>query len=469
MLDSNKGVSVSDCSVTGSISAVYNLSKEDDGDKAGGLIGLIASGSSIENSTFSGSVEAYREAAGLVGTFTWGVQNNELTVADCTVSDTEISQVTPDGVVAYDNPSCGALVGKVGSYPDTIAVAGNVFTGVEVHASNEQTEDGLGSVNGDTITTHLEAKIGDQYFAALTDAISAANSAQGEEPVTVEIVKSGSYDPFTITRSKVTVQAAEGVTATINVSAGKTGNVNGKNVTLARLNFVSTDGTTIFSSGNCDSLTLEGCTFTGNGGGTALYIHKPNITIHGCTFTDFERGYYTCGDNHAAGKMIFTGNTFTNVRVPIDGYWGKTATLETNIQITENRFNSGDWDAAYIQLWDYAQYLKWAGSQDSDRQGSAIKATIEKNTYEGNVVIYATHFNWFSESDLTLDQSSQALLKYCVLVEMENAQSATVSNADGSPITAFNETATERRSFTRSVKEITALISSRMVLPAMAW
>ena len=53
---------------------------------------------------------------------------------------------------------------------------------------------------------------------------------------------------------------------------------------------------TIFSSGDCDDLTLEGCTFTGDETGTALYIHKPNITITGCTFKDFERGYYTCGD-----------------------------------------------------------------------------------------------------------------------------------------------------------------------------
>lgn len=83
------------------------------------------------------------------------------------------------------------------------------------------------------------------------------------------------------------------MTATFTVSGTKTGNVNGENVTLEGLNFVSDDGTTIFSSGNCDGLTLNGCTFTGSGTGTALYIHKPNITITGCTFKDFGIAVYS--------------------------------------------------------------------------------------------------------------------------------------------------------------------------------
>lgn len=288
------------------------------------------------------------------------------------------------------------------------------------------------------------AKIGETEYATLAAAINAANTTGGESNVTVTITKSGEYDPFTITRANVTVQAAEGVKATINVSKDKTGNINGESVTLKGLNFASSDGTTIFSGGTCDNLKLDNCTFTGNGTGTALYIHQPNITIQNCTFEDFERGYYTCGDNHAAGKMTFTDNTFTNVRVPIDGYWGKKATDATDIQITGNTFDNGNWDAAYIQLWDYAQYLKWEGN--TDRQGSAIDATIMNNTYNGDVVIYATHFNWFYNSTLTVDEASKALLKYRVLVELENAASATVTNADGSAITAFNETTTSQTS-----------------------
>ena len=285
------------------------------------------------------------------------------------------------------------------------------------------------------------ATIGNQGYPSLENAINVANTT-GTTPVTVTITKSGEYAPFTITRDNVTVEAADGVAATINVSEDETGNINGESVTLKGLNFVSTDGTTIFSGGACDGLILTGCTFTGKNavGSTALYIHQPNITITGCKFENFERGYYTCGDNHAAGKMIFTHNTFTNVRVPIDGYWGKTATTTTtNIQITDNTIAPGSWGTSYLQLWDYAQYLRWEGNTDADRQGSAINATIKDNDYKGDVVIYATHFNWFSPSNLTMDQAAQDRVKYRVLVELKNAASATVTNKDGSAITAFNE------------------------------
>ena len=294
-------------------------------------------------------------------------------------------------------------------------------------------------VEPDGVLADWVAKIGKEQYVSLEAAIEAANKTAAGSEVVVEIIKSGNYDMFTITRANVTIRAPEDVTATFTVSETNTGNVNGENVTLDGLNFVSANGTTIFSSGNCDGLTLNGCTFTGSGTGTALYIHKPNIKITDCTFENFERGYYTCGDNSSAGVMTFTENKFINVRVPIDGYWGKTATEKTSITITDNTFDPGKWDAAYIQLWDYAQYQSWTGNTADDRQGSAIKARIEDNTYIGSVVIYATHFDWFSESSLTMDDASKALLQYRVLVELEGAKSATVRNADGSEITAFNE------------------------------
>lgn len=379
--------------------------------------------------------------------------NTENYPADLTVAVAAMENKPFDDIVAKATRTEPRNMNLVGSISDLEYMeAGNLkIVGTEVTTQKLQefaaNSGGAYEVTVDSNTgiitiQKVVAKINDTTYSTLENAIQAANSTAGSDSVIVEITKSGSYAPFTITRDNVTVQAAEGVDATFNISTDSTGNINGEHVTLNGLDFVSTDGTTIFSSGNCDYLTLEGCTFTGNETGTALYIHKPNITITGCTFKDFERGYYTCGDNHAAGAMTFTGNTFTNVRVPIDGYWGKTATDATDIQITGNTFDNGDRDAAYIQLWDYAQYLKWAGNTDDDRQGSAIKATISDNTYAGNVVIYATHFDWFTPSDLTLDEASRALVKHRYLVELENADSATVRNADGSEITTFNDSTT---------------------------
>ena len=367
------------------------------------------------------------------------VGGNNLTVASKGTVESE-GQTTyyPTATLAVSNAKPGGTVTiqelgegeSLESVPDGIILKNG--TGETITVGGQELEP-------DGVLADWVAKIGNEQYVSLEAAVDAANKTAAGSEVVVEIVKSGNYDMFTITRANVTIRAPEDVTATFTVSEANTGNVNGENVTLEGLNFVSADGTTIFSSGNCDGLTLNGCTFTGSGTGTALYIHKPNIKITGCTFDNFERGYYTCGDNSSAGVMTFTENGFTNVRVPIDGYWGKTATEKTSITITDNTFDPGEWDAAYIQLWDYAQYLRWAGNTETDRQGSAIIATIEDNTYNGNVVIYATHFDWFSESNLTMDAASEALLQYRVLVELEGAESATVRNADGSEITAFNE------------------------------
>ena len=396
----------------------------------GGILGILHYGNTLTNCTYEGSLtltDPDADSGTEFGALTGAVMNStqKATITNCSATVVKAMSGTQD-------------------VTDTITAHGDFY--YPLTSSNNATGDVSVSatVNNKPVTVdNYVAKIGNQGYTSLAAAI-AANAATGTDSVTVTITKSGEYDPFTITRANVTVEAADGVEATFNVSASKTGNINGESVTLKGLNFVSTDGTTIFSSGNCDKLTLDGCTFTGNGTGTALYIHKPNITITGCKFENFERGYYTCGDNHAAGAMTFTNNEFANVRVPIDGYWGKAATDDTNITITGNTIIPGSWGTSYLQLWDYTQYKKWEGNTDADRQGSAIKATIEDNTYKGDVVIYATHFNWFYNSTLTVDEASKALLKYRVLVELDRAASATVTNADGSAITAFNETTTSQ-------------------------
>ena len=370
------------------------------------------------------------------------VGENNLTVASKGTVESE-GQTTyyPTATLAVSNAKPGSTVTiqELGEGESLESVPNGIILKNE---TGETITVGGQEVEPDGVLADWVAKIGNEQYVSLEAAVDAANKTAAGSEVVVKIIKSGNYDMFTITRANVTIRAPEDVTATFTVSGTNTGNVNGENVTLEGLNFVSADGTTIFSSGNCDSLTLKGCTFKGDGTGTALYIHTPNITITGCTFENFERGYYTCGDNSSAGAMTFTDNTFTNVRVPIDGYWGEPATDNTDIKITRNTFNPGTWEAAYIQLWDYAQYQYWLNGSSStlNPEGkSAIIATIEDNTYNGNVVIYATHFDWFSESNLTMDAASEALLQYRVLVELEGAESATVRNADGSEITAFNE------------------------------
>ena len=175
-------------------------------------------------------------------------------------------------------------------------------------------------VEPDGVLADWVAKIGKEQYVSLEAAIEAANKTAAGSEVVVEIIKSGNYDMFTITRANVTIRAPEDVTATFTVSETNTGNVNGENVTLDGLNFVSANGTTIFSSGNCDGLTLNGCTFTGSGAGTALYIHKPNITITGCTFENFGIAVYSQPGTAATSNIKLTGSTITDCGIAICSY-----------------------------------------------------------------------------------------------------------------------------------------------------
>lgn len=311
----------------------------------------------------------------------------------------------------------------------------------------------------DVTVDNYVAKIGDQGYTTLAAAIKEANQTADDSNVTVTITKSGEYDPFTITRANVTVEAADDVEATITVSSTDSvkNTIKASDVTLRNLDFISENGASIIyyvggqnpaDSGN--DLTLDGCTFTGDGTGTALFIHQPDITIIDCTFQNFERGYYTCGDNHAAGKMTFTGNTFTNVRVPIDGYWGKPVEDGNSIQIKNNTIDPGTWGTSYIQLWDYAQYQRWLNGAESklNPEGkTALNATISGNTYKGDVVIYKTHCDWFSKSNVTIDDTGVKVVdrKLIVLKNVTEDDTVTVTNADGSPITAFNDSTEMRK------------------------
>lgn len=428
-------------------------------DRIGGISGIAHYGNTIEKCAIIDSTITSDNNIGNTGLIagadlgdnTYGIAK----ILDCTVTDTT---ATSDGVAVVTKVGSCNHNGEQAEKSATVGTDVTFENGKITGGTLEQVSDGqlaegkgltkntdgtytVGTLTADNAIVVVASGSTVNPYNNLPAAITAANGIAGTDKVTVTIRQSGSYDMFSITRANVTVEAAEGVTASFTVRSTVSNQLNAANITLKKLNFVSKNGASIVSFGACDSLTLDNCTFTGDGTGTALFIHQPNVTITGCTFKDFAYAYDTCGDSHAAGKITITDNEFININVPFNGYWGKKATDDTYITITGNTFNSGDWDAAYIQIWDYSQYLTWAGSTETDRNGSAIKGEIEKNVYIGNVVIYATHFNWLydTDSNLTMDDASKALVKYRVLVVLEDAESATVRNADGSAITAFNE------------------------------
>ena len=445
------GMIISGCKVENLALSAY--------DRIGGISGIAHYGNTIEDCTIIDSTITSDNNIGNTGLIA-GADLGDNThgiakILDCTVTDTT---ATSDGVAVVTKVGSCNHNGEQAEKSATVGTGvtfknGKITGGTLEQVSDGQLAEGKGLTKNTDGTYTVDTLDADNAIVIVASgstvnpynnlpaAITAANADTSGGDVTVTIKKSGSYDMFSITRANVAVEAADGVTASFTVRSTVSNQLNAANITLKKLNFVSKNGASIVSFGACDNLTLDNCTFTGDGTGTALFIHQPNVTITDCTFKDFAYAYDTCGDNHAAGKITITNNEFININVPFNGYWGKMATDDTYITITGNTFDSGDWDAAYIQIWDYSQYLTWAGNTEDDRNGSAIKGKIEENDYIGNVVIYATHFNWLydTDSNLTMDDASKALVKYRVLVVLEDAESATVRNADGSAITAFNE------------------------------
>ena len=248
------------------------------------------------------------------------VGENNLTVARKGTVESE-GQTTyyPTATLAVSNAKPGGTVTiqELGEGESLESVPNGIIL---KNGTGETITVGGQEVEPDGVLADWVAKIGNEQYVSLEAAIDAANKTAAGSEVVVEIIKSGNYDMFTITRANVTIRAPEDVTATFTVSGTNTGNVNGENVTLEGLNFVSADGTTIFSSGNCDGLTLNGCTFTGSGTGTALYIHKPNITITGCTFKDFGIAVYSQPGTAATSNIKVTGSTITDCGIAICSY-----------------------------------------------------------------------------------------------------------------------------------------------------
>ena len=249
-----------------------------------------------------------------------GVGENNLTVASKGTVESE-GQTTyyPTATLAVRNAKPGGTVTiqELGEGESLESVPNGIIL---KNGTRETITVGGQEVEPDGVLADWVAKIGEEQYVSLKAAVDAANKTAAGSEVVVEIIKSGNYEMFTITRANVTIRAPENVTATFTVSETNTGNVNGENVTLDGLNFVSANGTTIFSSGNCDGLTLNGCTFTGSGTGTALYIHKPNIKITGCTFKDFGIAVYSQPGTAVTSNIKVTGSTITDCGIAICSY-----------------------------------------------------------------------------------------------------------------------------------------------------
>lgn len=300
------------------------------------------------------------------------------------------------------------------------------------------------------------AKIGDKEYVSVDAAIKEAQSGD-----VVQITKPGQYKPFTL-KDGITVKGIIGKTveeSTVIKSTNTTAILlNGKDAKLDSLIIDSSDRTKptdpkpyegsalVYVNGKTENLTIDNCKLIGGGEGTtALYYHAADIKVTNSTFENFGRAYYVCGDNEAMGKITFEGNTFTNVKVPLDVYWGKPVAKDSKFVVKNNTINTGSYETSYVQFWDYAQYQYWlngANSKLNPEGKTALNVEMTGNTFNGKVKVYATHANWFSDSNINLGSTEKANLVNRKLVEIKgkDVEKVTVSKKDGSKVTEFNET-----------------------------
>ena len=458
------GNSISDCHVTGDIAidAWWYVG----GIGGNGYITTVSGCSVIGN---DGSYIKANDGSYVGGIWGFRGEGESINITDCEVENINISGVDRvggvSGMLHYGNSITGCSldnVTAVATDPDatTVGKIAGACQGTEKNPStvknNMISETTTVKVGDKTVTkdfrtdkdgyipvveNNFVASIGEERYISIVDALKYA-----KENDVVKITQPGVYKPFDVPDG-VTVEGIIGDTAekstVIKNTSSDSIRILGESAVLKDLWIDSTDKATeaVTYASVTDGITIENCRFYGNGetGSTALYMHFRNITVKDCYFQDFERGYYTCGDNNSAGEITFTDNKFSNVRVPFDGYWGKPAGNDTMIKFNGNNIDAGSWEAAYVQLWDYAQYQHWLNGEESTLKPygeSAIKAEVKDNS--GDFILYATHFNWYKDSDLVTNKED---IVYRQLIEIQGADNAdvTVTNRDGSPITAFNE------------------------------
>ncbi len=299
-----------------------------------------------------------------------------LTVAETTkVLDCSVELPTTAGN-AYQNKSCTV-----------------VYT-VEAIQANAETDNNV-------------AKIGDTAFVDLQSAINAAQSGE-----TVEIIRPGTYAPFTISEDKenVTVKGIIGTdkasstvirtTATDNVRAYGDGTVLDslwiETPVAQSINWMHAGAISPYYNSNAGyiakDLTVKNCHLDGNNAvGHAILYCSTGLTFTNNTVENFDVGVYVMNDNTSADGFEITGNTFVNVKDPFNGYWGGKAEAANAAVVFKNNTVSGD-DTAYVTIWDYAQ----------NSNAYSAFSSVEVSGNKGNIVYCLTHFDYKAATSHTV-------------------------------------------------------------------
>ena len=281
----SNGPTIENCHVIGgtikSTPEIVNGSY-DNGDKVGGIMGLAQTGSTINNCTVEGvTISGYRDMGGIVGFSAGTVSNN--TAINVTV--------TQDLTNGYKNPApttFGDIIGRDG---------------------------GATLSNNKVIKGEPVAKIGEEKYYSLADAVAAAHEMTGD--VTIELTANTSG--YAIVHQKaglnLTIDGAD-KKVTGNIIVDGDGRASGtETLTIQNIKFEG-DGTD-FCSGTSSFVEVPSTKDTGKDYTTGKYNYAHNITIDNCSFTSTTSGLTMAAVRATSGaglyNIIISNTTGTNL------------------------------------------------------------------------------------------------------------------------------------------------------------
>ena len=266
----SNGPTIENCKVIGgtikSTPEIINGSY-DNGDKVGGIMGLIQTGT-INNCWVEGvTITGYRDLGGIVGFSAGNVTNN-------TVKNVTVQQDLTNGYKTPTPTTIGDIIGRDG---------------------------GATLSNNVVIKSDYVAQIGETQYETLAAAVADANAGD-----VIKVIKAGDYTLPNLSKNVTVEGAVDGVVFT-HTTAGSVASIpNGasfKNVKFVFGN-VNYHGFQHAGTINMEGCTLDGlffsygdmnftnCKFTQSASDYHMWCYSGNVTYTGCTFTANKTGKF---------------------------------------------------------------------------------------------------------------------------------------------------------------------------------